>query len=93
MHGGTGDGAPSAVDDYALAKMDEWLTNLQKDTSSDPILTRILRAKPADLVDWCWTSAELIRPELAAAGAVDLQFVQFLDAVLSGEGLARYLSA
>ena len=42
------------VDAYALAKMDEWLTTMQKDSSSDPALTKILRAKPDDLVDSCW---------------------------------------
>jgi hypothetical protein len=43
LHGGTGSYTP--VDDYALAKMDEWVTNLQKDTSSDPILARIIIAR------------------------------------------------
>ena len=39
---------------YAIAKMDEWLTNLGKDTSSDGALDKIVRAKPADLVDSCY---------------------------------------
>jgi hypothetical protein len=70
LHGGTGEGGPSLVDDYALAKMDEWLTNLQKDTSNDPVLTRILRAKPADLADSCWTPAgeRIIEPQTLSGG-------------------------
>jgi hypothetical protein len=40
---------------YAIAKMDEWLTNLAKDTSKDPEATKVVRAKPADLTDSCYT--------------------------------------
>jgi len=39
----------------ALRQMDRWLTALANDTSSDPAIVRIRRAKPADLVDACWT--------------------------------------
>ena len=79
LHGGTGEGAPSLVDDYALAKMDEWLTNLQKDTSSDPILTKILRAKPADLVDSCWTPAgeRIIEPQTFSGGKCNEMYPTF----------------
>jgi Tannase-like family of unknown function (DUF6351) len=68
VHGGTTDDTP--VDDYALTKMDEWLTTLQKDSSSDPVLTRIARAKPADLVDSCWTPAgeRIIEPQTFSGG-------------------------
>jgi len=44
--------------EYALMKMDEWLTNLGKDESADPAMKRILRAKPADLVDSCYTETD-----------------------------------
>jgi hypothetical protein len=50
-----GEGTGPSIDDYAIVKMDEWLTALTKDTSGDPILHKIARAKPADLVDSCWT--------------------------------------
>ena len=40
--------------DYTIAKMDEWLTNLANDTSADAIMTKIERAKPADLTDGCY---------------------------------------
>jgi len=77
LHGGTGQDTP--VDDYALAKMDEWLTNLQKDTSSDPVVTRILRAKPADLLDSCWTPAgeRLIEPQTFSGGKCNEMYPTF----------------
>ena len=34
--------------------MDEWLTNLAKDTSTAPPLEKILRAKSAGLTDACY---------------------------------------
>ena len=39
----------------ALAQMDQWLTALTDDTSNDPTIVKVRRAKPADLVDACWT--------------------------------------
>jgi hypothetical protein len=39
----------------ALGQMDQWLTALTKDTSSDSPIAKIRRAKPAGLVDACWT--------------------------------------
>jgi Tannase-like family of unknown function (DUF6351) len=77
LHGGTGDGGP--VDDYALAKMDEWLTNLQKDASNDAILTKISRAKPADLVDSCWTPAgeRIIEPQKFSGGKCNEMYPTF----------------
>jgi hypothetical protein len=39
----------------ALGQMDQWLTALAKDTSSDSPIAKIRRAKPAGLVDACWT--------------------------------------
>jgi hypothetical protein len=42
------------VNALAVTKMDEWLTNLAKDTSSAPVLEKITRAKPADLTDACY---------------------------------------
>ena len=42
--------------EYPIAKMDEWLTNLTADRSSDPIIEKIRRAKPADLVDGCYSA-------------------------------------
>ena len=42
----------------ALGQMDQWLAALSKDASSDPAIVKIRRAKPADLVDACWTKDE-----------------------------------
>jgi len=39
----------------ALSQMDQWLTALSKDTSDDRAIVKIRRAKPAGLVDACWT--------------------------------------
>ncbi len=77
LHGGTGQETP--VDDYASAKMDEWLTNLQKDTSNDPVVTRILRAKPADLVDSCWTPSgeRIVEPQIFSGGKCNEMYPTF----------------
>ena len=39
----------------ALGQMDQWLAALTEDASSDPKIVKVRRAKPADLVDACWT--------------------------------------
>lgn len=60
----------SQVNAYAIREMDQWLTHLRKDHSNAPILQKILRAKPADLVDSCWKpEGQRIRePQQFAAG-------------------------
>ena len=45
------------IEEYTIAKMDEWLTRLSEDTSADSAIDRIARAKPADLVDACYSPA------------------------------------
>ena len=42
------------VANLAISKMDEWLTNVERDTSNASRQDKILRAKPADLVDACY---------------------------------------
>jgi Tannase-like family of unknown function (DUF6351) len=39
----------------AISRMDQWLVNLKNDTSNDPQRTKVIRAKPAGLVDTCWS--------------------------------------
>lgn len=39
----------------ALTQMDQWLTRLAEDRSTDPKIVKLRRAKPSDLVDACWT--------------------------------------
>ena len=45
----------SAVLQQALVQMDRWLTKLEDDNSNDSQIAKVRRAKPADLVDACWT--------------------------------------
>ena len=45
----------------ALGQMDQWLTTLSTDTSNDPAIAKIRRAKPSGLVDACWTKDETPR--------------------------------
>ena len=40
----------------ALAQMDQWLANIVAGPSSDPRAVKVVAAKPADLVDACWTT-------------------------------------
>jgi hypothetical protein len=40
---------------HAISQMDAWLTNLAADTSTDPPIDRIVRARPAELVEGCNT--------------------------------------
>jgi len=42
----------------ALGQMDAWLTALAADQSSGPEIDKVVRAKPADLVDACWSRDE-----------------------------------
>jgi len=62
--------ATEAMGDYAMMKMDEWLTNLEKDTSNKPMIDKIVSAKPADLVDGCQTSTgeRIIEPQTPTGG-------------------------
>ncbi len=39
----------------ALSQMDQWLTALAADQSRDATIVKVRRAKPASLVDACWT--------------------------------------
>ena len=45
----------SPVLQEALAQMDRWLANLAADASDDPRIDRVVRARPSDLVDTCWS--------------------------------------
>ena len=40
---------------HAITQMDRWLTALARDTSSAPRITKIVRAKPAELREGCMT--------------------------------------
>ncbi len=45
----------SPVLSEALSQMDAWLGALAADTSDDPRIDKVIRAKPPDLVDACWS--------------------------------------
>ncbi|OFW04422.1 MAG: hypothetical protein A3I61_11430 [Acidobacteria bacterium RIFCSPLOWO2_02_FULL_68_18] len=51
-------GTSSPVLKQALAQMDLWLTTLARDGSADAPIVKLRRARPADLVDACWTKDE-----------------------------------
>ena len=48
----------SPVAQEALGQMDAWLTALAADASNDPVIEKVVRARPADLVDACWSRGE-----------------------------------
>ena len=48
----------SPVAREALRQMDAWLAALAADESSDPAPERVARARPADLVDACWSRGD-----------------------------------
>ena len=59
------------MENYAIDKMDQWLTNIFADTSSDSLPKKILRAKPSDLTDSCWTpTGERIVEQQTFSGGV-----------------------
>jgi hypothetical protein len=62
----------SPVAQEALRQMDEWLGALTADESSAPALDRIARARPADLVDACWSRdddpVKIAEPMVRGAG-------------------------
>jgi hypothetical protein len=67
------------MENYAIAEMDQWLTALKKDTSNDPILDKIARAKPADLRDSCWTPADerIVEPQTYSGGECNKYYPTF----------------
>ncbi len=62
----------SPVLSTAINQMDRWLDALAYDQSGDPTIVRILRAKPADLQEGCWTRDEvpvqIVEPQVRGAG-------------------------
>lgn len=54
---GTGAGTPAAVAAEALRLMDQWLTAIKGDTSTDPLAGKVANNKPAGAVDSCYTAS------------------------------------
>jgi len=71
-------GAPwvDAILDQALTQMDQWLANIEADTSGDPREDKVVRNKPTDLVDGCWSQTEdpEFFPETQTFGGVGSSF-------------------
>jgi hypothetical protein len=71
----SGDSLRAPVLREALSQMDQWLTAIVEDTSSDAPIEKIRRAKPADLVDACWTRDDapqkIVEPAQFGAGMCD----------------------
>ncbi len=51
----------SPVLSHALTQMDQWLTALKRDKSEESIRNKIREAKPADLVDACFTNKGTVK--------------------------------
>jgi hypothetical protein len=49
------DGRQPKMEERMIAAMDQWLTTLREDRSDDSPVVKIVRAKPADLEDGCYT--------------------------------------
>lgn len=58
------------IEELTIWKMDEWLTALSADRSTDTVADRITRAKPLDLVDACYSPAgeRIVEPQSFAGG-------------------------
>jgi hypothetical protein len=67
-----GDSLKAPVLRQALSQMDQWLTKIADDTSGDSKLAKLRRAKPADLVDACWTRDDrpqrIVERQMPASG-------------------------
>jgi hypothetical protein len=75
---------------YALEQMDAWLERLSRDTSGDARVIRMVRAKPADLVDACWTEdatpRKIVETQSHAEGQCNALYPVFRDPRLIAGG-------
>ncbi len=62
----------SPVAQAALGQMDAWLRALAADETDDLLIEKVVRAKPADLVDACWSRGEepakIAEPQVRGSG-------------------------
>ncbi|MDH3320769.1 MAG: DUF6351 family protein, partial [Betaproteobacteria bacterium] len=77
-----GDQAPA---DLLIEQMGRWLTAIAADTSKLPLDKKVVKNKPADVVDACWTSAgvKIVEPQtLSGPGQCNQLFPVGLSAAL-----------
>ena len=69
-------GSPVVRD--ALRQMDVWLTALAADASDDPVIEKVVRSRPADLVDACWSRGDeptkIAEPQVRGSGRCEELF-------------------
>lgn len=72
--------ATKGLEEYTIAKMDEWLTNLLANPSGFSTMERIVKAKPADLVDQCHspTAGRIEEPQMFTGGECNRLYPTFL---------------
>jgi hypothetical protein len=70
---------PFHLEEYAIAKMDEWLSNLERDNTKEYTLDQIERSKPADLEDSCYTETgdRIIEPQTPTGGKCNSLYPTF----------------
>ncbi|HTM50318.1 MAG TPA: DUF6351 family protein [Bryobacteraceae bacterium] len=75
---------------YGIDKMDEWLTRLGKDQSSDPVLEKIERARPAELVDSCYRAngERIVEEQVFGAGQCGAIYPDFPSPRMAAGGPA-----
>jgi hypothetical protein len=64
-----GIGPPPAIALKSFLLMDQWLSNIESDTRSIPLRTKVLEDKPAAAMDECWIGAALTETTDPAACA------------------------
>jgi len=88
-----GPGVPATVSDARFDQMDQWLTAILADKSDLPKAEKVVRNKPADLVDACWDSSgnKIIEYQTAfGPGQCNTLYPACLDpAMVAGAPLAR----
>ena len=76
-----GDQAPI---DLLIEQMDRWLTAIVADSASGPMALKVVKNKPADVVDACWSGTEkIVEPQtLSGSGRCNTLFPVGLSASL-----------
>ncbi len=84
---------PGTVTDDRFDQMDRWLTAILSDTSALPKAEKVVKNKPADLVDACWNSSgvKIIEPQTAfGPGQCNTLYPTCMDpAMVAGAPLVR----